>query len=269
VFGLIGKSMKWPLVFSPCGLIPVYLHRNLIWLGICKSNPPPLVDPAEVLCAISSDRIWIALQGPALAAAEDANPLCLRLLACPWQFVSILVALSPYGHRQIVFPASQCISIRARESGHRCRHWSADSHRNAATPSANDASPIRARFHPHPQPSRRGEWVPEIECSLAGSPAAYLRLCSTTGPKNPGPMPVYNNDYCKDKSRHLQQSCSNDKRRLSCGKTDEFPLITPITNHERIFYRQQIYLVNLNIVECSGWLDLKLFLRYLNDEYKF
>jgi len=175
-------------------------------------------------------------------------PLCLRLLACPWQFVSILVCLSPYGHRQIVFPASQCISIRARELGRRCRHWSADSHRNGATPSANDG---RIHTHPHPQPSTR---VLDIECSLAGSPAAYLRLCHTTGQENAGPMPVHNNDYCKDKSRHLQQSCSNDKRRLSWGNTVKVLLITPKIstvefsgirkNVKRIYFLVEFYFIS-------------------------
>lgn len=54
-----------------------------------------------------------------------------------------------------------------------------------------------------------------IECSLAARP---LRICAfvthqhnrTTAQRQ---CPAcYNNDYCKDKSRHLQQSCTNDKR---------------------------------------------------------
>lgn len=63
-------------------------------------------------------------------------------------------------------------------------------------------------------PQRQFACFAGIECSLAARP---LRICAfvthqhneTTGQRK---CPGYNNDYCKDKSRHLQQSCTNDKR---------------------------------------------------------
>lgn len=108
---------------------------------------------------------------------------------------------------------------------------------------ANDAvSPVLLISHPlslllpsQPSfihiPQRQFASFVGIECSLAARP---LRICAfvthqhneTTGQRQ---CPGYNNDYCKDKSRHLQQSCTNDKRvvwhkRLS---STQFSLVIP------------------------------------------